>query len=203
MLERPKPRRRRPCARRRRGGWLKSIGRLDQRLLVALRTSGHSPATERVAAALGTFGEWGLGWVAVGGVGAALDPDRRSAWLAASLSGPAAVAINYAVKVAVGRQRPLIEGHPRLAKAPSKLSFPSAHATSSMAAATAIGRAAPGARPALYPLAGAVCLGRPFLGMHYPSDVLAGVLLGREIGRHWPLPGIPMRGDANSEIWSR
>ncbi len=72
-----------------------------------------------------------------------------------------------------------------------------------MAAATAIGRAAPGARPALYPLAGAVCLGRPFLGMHYPSDVLAGVLLGREIGRHWPLPGIPMRGDANSEIWSR
>lgn len=203
MIERPRPLRPRPRAGSTRRGPLKAIGRLDQRILVALRTRGHSRGTERAVGALGTFGEWGLGWVAIGLLGRALDRGRRPAWSAAATVGPAAVAINYSIKLAVGRERPLIEDHPRLARAPSKLSFPSAHSTSSVAAATAMGRIAPVARPGLYGLAAAICLGRPFLGMHYPSDVLAGVLLGRELGRHWPLPGVPFRGRAGEEIWAR
>ncbi|HKJ35271.1 MAG TPA: phosphatase PAP2 family protein [Solirubrobacterales bacterium] len=203
MFERPRPLRPRPRAGSTRRGPLKTLGRLDQKLLVALRTRGHSRTTERVVGALGTFGEWGLGWIAIGAVGAGLDSGRREAWWAASAVGPAAVALNYAVKLAVGRERPLIEDHPRLARAPSKLSFPSAHSTSSVAAATAMGRVAPGARAPLTMLALAVCLGRPYLGMHYPSDVLAGMLLGREIGRHWPLPGLAPRSSAGEEIWAR
>ena len=66
-----------------------------------------------------------------------------------------AVVVNYAVKVAIGRERPLIEDHPPLARAPSKLSFPSAHATSSFAAATAFGRVEPRTRLPLYALAAA------------------------------------------------
>jgi membrane-associated phospholipid phosphatase len=203
VLERPRRLRPRPRAGSTRRGALRTLGRLDQKLLVALRTRGHSETTERAIGALGTFGEWGLGWVAIGAVGAGLDRDRRKAWWIAGAVGPAAVAINYAVKLAVGRERPLIEDHPRLARAPSKLSFPSAHSTSSMAAATAMGRIAPGARMPLTALALAVCLGRPFLGMHYPSDVLAGMLLGREIGRHWPLPGISLRSNSDEEVWAR
>ena len=57
------------------------------------------------------------------------------------------------VKVAIGRERPLIEDHPPLARAPSKLSFPSAHATSSLAAATAYGRVDTRTRLPLYALA--------------------------------------------------
>jgi undecaprenyl-diphosphatase len=37
-----------------------------------------------------------------------------------------------------------------------------------------------------YGLAAAVCVGRPYLGMHYPSDVLAGAVLGYAIGRLVP-----------------
>ena len=33
---------------------------------------------------------------------------------------------------------------------------------------------------------GAICLTRPYLGMHYPSDVLAGAALGIAIGAGWP-----------------
>jgi hypothetical protein len=95
------------------------------------------------------------------------------------------------VKLAVGRERPLIEGHPPLARAPSKLSFPSAHATSSLAAATALGQVEPRARPALLGLAAAICISRPYLGMHYPSDVLAGALLGAAIGASIPGLGGP------------
>ena len=167
-------------------------------MLVALRTRGHNEAAVRVVGALGTFGEWGLGWLGIGVAGAALGGERGAAWLSAGLAGPAAVGINYGVKLAVGRERPLIEDHPMLARAPSKLSFPSAHATSSAAAAVALGRVSPGARPAFTALAAGIWIGRPFLGMHYPSDVIAGVLLGRALGRAWPLPGI----DAGGEVWA-
>jgi membrane-associated phospholipid phosphatase len=165
---------------------------------VLLRTRGHGPAGERAFGALGRFGEWGLGWVALAMVGSGLDRERRRGWWSAGAVGPVAVAINYGVKLAVGRERPLIKAHPMLARAPSRLSFPSAHATSSVAAATAMSRLAPGVGPPLGALAAAVCISRPFLGMHYPSDVLAGALLGRLIGRAWPLPG-----GRSEELWAR
>ena len=138
--------------------------------------------------ALGAAGEYGAVWAAVGAGGAAIDERRRRRWAIAGAVGPAAVGINFIVKVAVGRERPLIEEHPPLAPAPTKLSFPSAHATSSVAAATALGRVEPRARGPLATLAALICVGRPYLGMHYPSDVLGGVALGLVLGGL--LPGL-------------
>jgi membrane-associated phospholipid phosphatase len=46
----------------------------------------------------------------------------------------------------------------------------------------------PGVRAPLSALATAICVGRPYLGMHYPSDVLAGAFLGAVLGRLAPLP---------------
>ncbi len=131
---------------------------------------------------LGAAGEWGVIWAVIGLAGAAADPPRRQRWLRAAAIGPAAVGANYAVKMVVRRPRPRLRGLPPLAGAPSKLSFPSAHATSSLAAATAFGRVEPRTRLSLYGLAAAISATRPYLGMHYPSDVLAGAALGLAIG---------------------
>lgn len=163
-------------------------GRIDQAVLVALRTRGHHPVAERFAQRLGTFGEFGIGWAALGIGGAALSPPRRNRFLAAASAAPLAVGLNFLVKLAVGRNRPVIEGHPPLGPAPNKLSFPSAHSTTAVAAATVLGRVSPRARPALLSLAALICIGRPYLGMHYPSDVLAGAALGYGLGRVYPLP---------------
>jgi undecaprenyl-diphosphatase len=141
--------------------------------------------------ALGLAGEYGAIWIVLGLTGAAADPSRRARWGVASMVAPAAIVANFAVKKAVGRQRPVITDHPALAKAPSKLSFPSAHATSSVAAAVAYARVRPEARGPLLALAAAICVGRPYLGMHYPSDVAAGALLGALLGRLAPLPAAP------------
>jgi undecaprenyl-diphosphatase len=159
---------------------------LDRRLLRTMRTRCHGPQIEATGRALGTAGEWGAAWVAIGITAAAVDPTRRERWLRAAAVAPAAVGANYLVKLAVGRRRPRLRRLPPLASAPSELSFPSAHATSSLAAATAMGRVAPASRLPLYGLAGAICLTRPYLGMHYPSDVLGGAALGVAIGRLWP-----------------
>lgn len=180
---------------------LAAIADLDQAALRAMRTRGHGRGVERVMKAFGLAGEWAGIWLLSGLVAGGLDGSRRSRWIAAAAVGPAAVGINFAVKRGIGRERPLLEGHPPLAQAPTKLSFPSAHATSSLAAATALGRVAPGARPALYALAIGVCASRPYLGMHYPSDVLAGAAFGALLGRALPgLDGRPSRLPAPAHL---
>lgn len=182
-------------ARRQRHPVLAALGDADQALLRLLRTHGHHEPVEVAMRALGMTGEYGAVWAGVGAVGATIDRRRADQWLLAGAVAPLAVGVNFIAKVAIGRQRPLLEEHPPLARAPTKLSFPSAHATSSAAAATALGRVEPRARPYLFALAAAICVGRPYLGMHYPSDVLGGVALGVCIGRAIPGLGRPHTED--------
>ncbi len=160
-----------------------ALGAADQAVLRFFRTKApHDPVSEGVVKGLGLIGEHAAVWAVIGLTGAARDPDRRQRWLIAAATGPGAVIVNYGVKLAIGRERPILEDHPPLARAPSKLSFPSAHSTSSMAAATALGRVEPRTRVPLYALATAICVGRPYLGMHYPSDVIAGAAFGIILG---------------------
>ncbi len=94
-----------------------------------------------------------------------------------------AYGLNYAVKLTVKRRRPEFEDLPPLTTVVSDLSFPSAHATTSFAAAAAYSRALPFAAPLFYGAATMFALSRPYLGVHYPSDVLAGAALGTVTGR--------------------
>jgi decaprenylphosphoryl-5-phosphoribose phosphatase len=158
----------------------------DLRLLRTMRTRGHSPGLEGAAIALGKLGNNGAVWVVLGLVLALIDPDRRESWLICAALGPIAIGLNYGIKLLVRRPRPVLEGLPPLGGAPSSLSFPSAHATSSFAVATAMVRVDP-AMAGAFAVAFALALGRPYLGMHYPSDVLAGALLGLALGLIVPL----------------
>jgi membrane-associated phospholipid phosphatase len=160
---------------------------LDSRLLYAMRTRGHSPAAERVAKGLALLGEYGAVWLAIGVVLALIDSDHRDQWLVAAALGPVSIGLNFAVKLLVRRRRPQLEGLPPLGGAPSSLSFPSAHSTASFACATAMTRIAPEAA-CLFVLAAAIAVTRPYLGMHYPSDVLGGIALGTTLGLLVPLP---------------
>ncbi len=158
----------------------------DLRLLRLMRTRGHSPGIEAAAKALGKAGNNGAVWVVLGVALALLDPERRESWLICAALGPVAIVLNYGIKLLVRRPRPALDGLPPLGGAPSSLSFPSAHALSSFAVATAMFRVDPATAGALL-VALALSLGRPYLGMHYPSDVLAGALLGVALGLLVPL----------------
>jgi decaprenylphosphoryl-5-phosphoribose phosphatase len=162
------------------------MGELDLRLLRFMRTRGHSRGVEQAMQVLGKAGNNALVWVVLGMALALLDPSRREAWLICAALGPIAIVVNYGIKLLVRRSRPVLEGLPPLGGAPSSLSFPSAHALSSFAVATAMFRVDP-ATAATFVVALLLSLGRPYLGMHYPSDVLAGAVLGVILGLIVPL----------------
>jgi undecaprenyl-diphosphatase len=61
-------------------------------------------------------------------------------------------------------------------------SFPSAHAADTAAAAIVIGWAAPALTPVAVGIAALVGISRVYLGVHYPSDVVAGWVLGAAVG---------------------
>jgi undecaprenyl-diphosphatase len=127
------------------------------------------------------LGEHAALWLVLGGAGIAVDAPRRGRWRRAVVSVATAYVANTGLKVAVRRRRPALEGLPPLAGTPTGLSFPSAHATSSFAAARAYSALVPG--PPLYALACALSLSRLYLGVHYPSDSLAGMALGTAVGQ--------------------
>ncbi|MGI8429185.1 MAG: phosphatase PAP2 family protein [Solirubrobacteraceae bacterium] len=168
-----------------------SLQQLDHRALTLARTCAHRPRVERAIGAYSRLGEHAACWLALGVAGSVLDRDRvrRRAWLRGVRIVAGAYALNLAVKLAVRRPRPHLSGLPALTPTVSRLSFPSAHATTSWAAARAYRGLAPAA--ALYGAAGAFAISRPYLGVHYPSDVLAGALIGTALAELWPLGSGP------------
>jgi membrane-associated phospholipid phosphatase len=93
------------------------------------------------------------------------------------------------VKNAVARERPcrVIEGIRLITACPKSYSLPSGHAISSFAFAVPIfflTRDYLTMPWRIYPivLASLIAFSRPYLGVHYPTDVLAGAVLGTGIG---------------------
>jgi membrane-associated phospholipid phosphatase len=163
---------------------LRLLAALDLRLLRLLRTRGHTPAVEAAVLRLAQAGENGVLWYVIALGGAALDRrGQRGAYLRTVKIVIATLVVNTVVKQAVRRARPVLEEQlPALTPVLSGRSYPSAHSSTSFAGARAL-RAAGLPPSPLYALAVAMALSRPYLGVHYPSDIVAGALLGDAVGR--------------------
>ncbi len=137
------------------------------------------PGVLAAARGLSRFGEHSLGWLAVSLLGAVRQPQRSRAWLLAGAGALTAHAAAVMIKRLVRRPRP---HHPAVAVnvgTPSRLSFPSAHATSTTAAAILLGRVTGVPLPAI--VVPPMAMSRIVLGVHYPSDVAAGAVVGAAV----------------------
>ena len=158
---------------------MSALARADLRLFELVRSTARPPVSDLVAR-FSSLGEHAALWLAMGTLGALVDRPRRARWTRGALVVGATYALNTAIKALVRRDRPVVEGLPALVATPTKLSFPSAHSSTSFAAARAYGSLVPAAP--LYATAAAMAGSRVYLGVHYPSDVAAGALLGLAMG---------------------
>lgn len=146
-------------------------------ILVALQNAvGDTPAVYLTARGLSFFGEHSAGWLVLAALGAGVDSRRRREWVTLGTSAFVSHALSVIIKRIVRRPRP---HDPRInigVSTPSRLSFPSSHATSTTAALVCASHIL-GTR---VPLLGvpAMMISRMVLGVHYPTDVAAGAAVG-------------------------
>lgn len=131
------------------------------------------------------LGDWPL-WVVTGLCLLAGGESRyRSTALTAALAVGASVLLFKIVKNLVGRPRPFEswQGLTSLVPAPDKFSFPSGHTMTAFAVWVVLAEGVPLLGGVFLVMAVLIGASRVFLGMHYPTDVLVGALLGSAIGQ--------------------
>lgn len=109
---------------------------------------------------------------------------------------------NLLLKNLIARQRPyeVIEGLTILVKEEHDLSFPSGHAATAFASVIAMYRLLPKkASIAFLVLAVLISLSRLYVGVHYPTDVLAGIILGSICGLIGAWAGLKIAERINSK----
>jgi membrane-associated phospholipid phosphatase len=155
------------------------LRRLDLAVLRLLRTRGHGPGVERAVLAFTRAGEHGLLWQALCLMGALFDRRRRPLYLRGMRTVLLAYLANIALKYVVRRPRPQLDDLPALSSTVTSLSFPSAHSTTSFAAAWALTSGDDGLPVVpVYALAKAMAVSRIYAGVHYPTDIAAGAAYG-------------------------
>lgn len=128
------------------------------------------------------LGDAGMLWIAVSLLMLCFRKTRKAglASLLAMLLG--LLCTNVALKHLVGRTRPwlVVEGLTALVAEHDPNSFPSGHTCAAFAAGMAWAGALPWRWARTAAVIQAVCMGlsRLYVGVHYPSDVLAGALIG-------------------------
>jgi membrane-associated phospholipid phosphatase len=130
---------------------------------------------------------WWVKWPLIALTGGCCDAaKRRLPTAAVAAAGAAAIAegLTVLLKAVTDRARPPLADPAieALVSLPHSASFPSGHAATAFAAATAVGVLHPRTRAPLLALAAMVALSRVYLGVHFWSDVLVGSALGVAIG---------------------
>ena len=127
------------------------------------------------------LGEAGAVWIALCLILLCFKKYRKSALIAGLSLLVCFLINNILLKNLIDRVRPyeVIEGLQVLGRIPGDASFPSGHACSSFATAHSLFLTRKGKYVwILYVLAGMITLSRIYVGVHYPTDLLVGVLVG-------------------------
>jgi len=178
----------------------------DRRLFAAAAARPSDPL-DRVIPRLTSAADHGLLWFAAAAVLAATGERGRRAALRGLVSlSVASGAANGPLKWLVRRPRPGLDDVPivrQLRAQPKTSSFPSGHSASAAAFATGVALESVSRSVPVAAAAAGVAYGRVHTGVHYPSDVAAGVLFGVGcallVRRSWP-PRADRPGAAAADV---
>ena len=158
--------------------------------LQALRT----PVLDGVMRFFTHLGDSGFIWLVLTALLLAFRRTRRAGWVLAAALLFDAVLCNILLKPMVGRIRPcdILTEVELLIPRPEDFSFPSGHTCAAFAFAVALCMTQPQrwAKGAALALAALMGFSRLYVGVHFPSDVLAGAVIGSLCGllAGWMVP---------------
>jgi membrane-associated phospholipid phosphatase len=155
------------------------VQRLDHRLM-RRSFEARSPVLDRTLVNVTRAANYSRLWIVIASALAVFAGRRgqRAAGRGVIAIAIAAVVANGPAKLIARRRRPFSRSRPTLIRMPRSTSFPSGHTAAAFAFATAASAEMPVLAPALVPIAGAVAYSRVHTGVHYPSDVTAGLAIG-------------------------
>ena len=127
-----------------------------------------------------TLGDGGFIWILLAAALILIPRTRKYGLTAAAALIIGALICNVTLKPLIARIHPfkIVDTVRVIIPLPMDYSFPSGHTTSSFAAAFALMLTKARGWPAAVLLASVIAFSRLYLFVHYPSDVLAGVLIG-------------------------
>ena len=162
------------------------IQKLDRRLYRFV----NRPRGARADAVAKGITELGSLWASAASSSVLARAGRKRAAADAMGAALAMWAVGQILKKVTNRPRPYqaLEDSRLLIAEPSGTSWPSSHPAVLVTFVTVAARdlgAGPASRAGLSALAGLVGMSRMYLGVHYPSDVAGGLLLGRGVADLW------------------
>ena len=160
---------------------LETLLNLDGGFLLFLQESVRNPILDSIMIFITSLGNGGMIWIAATIVLLIPKKTRKAGIMSAVALLGSLIINNNIVKNIVQRPRPFVTFTDLqiIIPTPSEFSFPSGLTSSSFAAAAVFYRHLPKklGLPAVI-LAGLIGFSRLYVGVHYPTDVIAGVLMG-------------------------
>lgn len=170
------------CTKRNGGQDMQPLWQIEGQFLLWIQHTIRQDWLTPIMRIITMFGDYGAFWIATCIVLLCVPKTRKKAGIPASCSlALNGILTNLWLKRMVARVRPYVRFQELtvLTTIPKNTSFPSGHTAASFAVAAAIYMA--GYRKSgrfLYLLATLIGLSRLYLGVHYPTDVIAGAIVG-------------------------
>ena len=170
---------------------LADVNEQDCRITTAIGKLPYSAADPGLAALTRSANHSKLWFGVAAALAAGTRHTRRGALRGVLAIAGASLLANGVLKPLVPRRRPaaeLLPDYRSLDRQPTSSSFPSGHAASAAAFATAVAMESPKSATWVVPLAATVAYSRVHVGVHWTSDVATGATLGAAIAlatRRW------------------
>ena len=163
-----------------------SIQRLDEQALVWIAQHVRCGLLDPFMKVYTQLGNTGMLFIALGLALLLFRSTRRAGFSALCAMLIGLVVVNFTIKPLAARERPwlVIENFVNLVPEKDPNSFPSGHTNAAFAFALAVSLSAPKRWMKIAAVCAAAVMGlsRLYVGVHFPSDVLAGALIGSLCG---------------------
>lgn len=163
---------------------LEIISNLDINILNFIRDNLSNPVMDKIMIFITTLGDKGIIWIIMGMILLSMKKYRKVGFTLLIALLVNALIGEGILKNIVQRPRAFIT-YPDISiiiNPPSSFSFPSGHTASSFAAATVLGYYFKKWNYLFYFFASLIAFSRLYLFVHYPSDVIVGIILGITCG---------------------